>query len=72
MAAVLQCACCRSLTVESVRLDRGAGPREYLRVSRTVRGQRFLLGYCRTVAEVAAHVDLALLVEPGSKGRRKP
>ena len=62
----------RTVTVESVRLDRGAGPREYLRVSRTVRGHRYLLGYCRTIAEVAAHVDLALLTEPGREGRREP
>ena len=60
------------MTVESIRLDRGAGPREYLRVNRTVRGQRYLLGYCRTVAEVATHVDLALLTDPSGDGRRMP
>ena len=58
------------MTAESIRLDRGAGPRGYSRVSRTLRGERYLLGYRRAVAEVAAHVDLALLVEPGSGGRR--
>ena len=72
VAAVLRRACCRTVTVESIRLDRSAGPRGYLRVSRTVRGERYLLGYCRTVAEVAAHVGLALLGEPGTAGRRRP
>ena len=69
---VLECACCRTLAVESIRLDRGAGPREYLRVTRTVGCERHLLGYCRDVTEVAAHVDLALLIEAGSEGQRKP
>ncbi len=62
------CTCCRTLAVESIRLDRGAGPREHLRVTRTVNGQRYLLGYCRDVDEVAAHIDLAQLIDADVPG----
>lgn len=46
-------------TVEGILLDRGHGPRPYLRLSGCgpVR-------YCRTVAELARYVDLACLVTP--------
>ena len=53
-----------TLAVESVRLNRGHGPLEYLRVTRKVDGSRVLLGYYRSVTEIAEQVDLALLVEP--------
>ncbi|GII51933.1 hypothetical protein Pth03_03220 [Planotetraspora thailandica] len=45
--------------VEAINLD----GRQRLRVSRTVGDRRYLIAYCRTPAEVAAHVDLADLVE---------
>ncbi|MCC5574451.1 hypothetical protein IMZ11_02195 [Microtetraspora sp. AC03309] len=39
------------------------GNRPTLRVSKRVRGARVLVAYCRSVREVAEHVDLADLVE---------
>ena len=32
-------------------------------MTRKVNGSRVLLGYCRSIAEVSKHVDLALLVD---------
>lgn len=65
VTGTLVCACCRTTMVEPITLDRGRGPEKVLRVPRRVAGHRVLLGYCRTVAEVAAHVDLAVLVDAG-------
>ncbi|GAA4560519.1 transposase [Planotetraspora kaengkrachanensis] len=45
--------------VEAINL----GGRQRLRVSRLVGGRRYFIACCRTPAEVAAHVDLADLVE---------
>jgi len=56
---VLVFSCCGERRVEAIVLDRGHGPRSYLRVKHG----RVLAGYCTTVEEVAQHIDLALLVE---------
>ena len=47
------------IEVEPIILD----DRPRLRVSQTVNGRRYLLGYCATVRQVARHVALADLVE---------
>jgi hypothetical protein len=47
------------ITVEPIILN----DRPRLRVTQTVNGRRYLLGYCANVRQVAKHVDLADLVE---------
>jgi len=47
------------IRVEAIILDQ----RPRLRVTQIVNGRSYLLGYCATVRQVAAHVDLADLVE---------
>lgn len=37
--------------------------RQHIRVSQVVGGRDIVIAYCRSVAEVAVHVDLADLVE---------
>lgn len=50
------CRCCGLWRIERVVLD----DREVLRVTR----RDYLVAYCRTVAEVAQHVDRGQLYEP--------
>ena len=47
------------IQVEPIILD----ARPLLKVTQTVNGRRYLLEYCRTIAHVTAHVDLADLIE---------
>lgn len=49
----------KGIVVEVIRLD----ARPLFKVTQTVRGHRYLLGYCATIAEVTKHVDLADLCE---------
>lgn len=39
------------------------GPRQRIKVTQTVNGRRYLLGYYGTIAQIVHHVDLADLVE---------
>jgi hypothetical protein len=47
------------IQIEAIILNR----RPLLRVTQTVNGRRYTLGYCTRPAEVAMYVDLADLVE---------
>jgi hypothetical protein len=47
------------ILVEVIVLD----ARPVLKVTQLVNGRAYLLGYCRTIVDVAEHVDLADLVE---------
>ncbi|GAB2918874.1 hypothetical protein ACFMQL_20660 [Nonomuraea fastidiosa] len=47
------------ITVEVIQLD----SRALMKVTQTVNGRKYLLGYCATIAELTKHVDLADLVE---------
>lgn len=49
----------RGIQVEPITLDR----RPRLRITQTVGGRTYLIGYAASVREVAEHVDLADLVE---------
>lgn len=49
----------RGIEVEAISIGR----RPRLRVTQVIGRDRYLLAYCRTVREVAQHVDLADLVE---------
>lgn len=58
---VLRCSCCGGWTVEQVTVQRGGRFVVRLRVKH----YGYLVADARTIEEVAAHVDLALLA-PGS------
>lgn len=47
------------ISVEVIRLE----TRPLLKVTQTVNGRRYLLGYYATIADVTKHVDLADLCE---------
>jgi hypothetical protein len=49
----------QGIEIEAIILDQ----RPRLRVTQTVNGRRYTLGYCSRVAEVALYVDLADLVD---------
>lgn len=49
----------KGITVEVIQLN----ARHLFKVTQIVRGHRYLLGYCGTIAEITKHVDLADLVE---------
>jgi hypothetical protein len=49
----------KGIVVEVIRLD----ARSLFKVTQTVHGHRYLLGYCATIAQVTKYVDLADLCE---------